>query len=98
MSSYNVLDTSAFDRFISQRSSVIQEYDRISRKYDSIVATLLENWKGWGAEAFDSDTKKIKTNIAGIQDILATVCDTCEDCREIFIECDSALGKANRTV
>jgi len=96
MSDYRVLDTSKFNNFISARSSLIQKYDDISRRYTDIVNALCDDWKGNGADAFKSDAQKVKTNILGIQDILQTMCDTLSDCRDIFGECDSSLGSANR--
>lgn len=95
-SEYNVLDTKAFDAFIAQKESLIQRYDDINSTYDQIVKTLLENWVGNGADAFRIDASKVKANITGIYDILKIMCDTLTDCRQVFEECDKALGDYNR--
>ena len=70
--------------------------DIINTTYDDIVKTLLSNWVGEGADAFEIDAKKVKANINDIYDILKLMCDTLTDCRQIFDECDKALGDYNR--
>ncbi len=93
---YVVLDTRAFDVAISKRKSIESAYKSINAKYDEIANNLLNNWKGKGATAFQKDAKVVKKNIVSIFDILKTMCDTLEDCRTVFAECDSALGEYNR--
>lgn len=93
---YNVLDTRSFDTFIEQKESLVQRYNDINSKYDQIVKTLLDDWIGEGADAFRSDAKNVKANINDIYDILKIMCDTLTDCRQIFDECDKALGDYNR--
>lgn len=95
MGGYNLLDTRSFDKFLSNKSSLIQRYDKLNSDYDKIVKTLRQNWKGEGAEAFEKDAENVKANLTGIKDILVTMCDTLESCKEIFQECDTALGEAN---
>lgn len=96
MSDYITLDTRAFDKVLAEKDTLVNEYDAINDEYDRIVFELLKNWKGKGASAFKDDAKKVKTNITGIYDILKMMCDTLTDCREIFAECDKALGDFNR--
>lgn len=91
-----VLDTRVIDAAINKKDSLISAYNRLNEEYDRIVADLLSNWKGQGASAFKRDAETVKTNIVGIFDILRTMCDTLTDCREIFAECDAALGEYNR--
>lgn len=93
---YNILDTRAFDAFIAQKESLVQRYNDINSTYDHIVKTLLDNWVGNGADAFRIDAGKVKANITGIYDILKIMCDTLTDCRQVFDECDKALGDYNR--
>ncbi len=93
---YNVLDTRAFDAAIAKKQSLINTYNSLNEEYDRIVSSLLANWKGRGADAFKKDAITVKTNIVGIYDILKTMCDTLSDCKEIFAECDTALGEYNR--
>lgn len=96
MSEYITLDTRAFDKVLAKKDDLVNEYDAINEEYDRIVSELLKNWEGKGADAFENDAKKVKTNITGIYDILKMMCDTLTDCREIFAECDTALGDFNR--
>lgn len=90
-----VLDTRAFDKAIAKKQDLINSYNAINEEYDRIVSNLLNNWKGRGATAFQKDALTVRTNIVGIFDILKTMCDTLTDCREIFAECDTALGEYN---
>ncbi len=93
-----LIDTSIIDDVISRRDHLVAEYDAINAEYDRIVADLMKEWKGQGANAFKSDAEKVKTNIAGIYDILKIMCDTLEDCKYIFAEADTALGDYNNEV
>ena len=91
-----LLDTRCFDQAIAMRPSLVQQYEKIDTTYTETVETLLKNWKGRGAEAFADDARTVKTNITGIFEILKVMCDTLEDCREVFAECDKSLGDYNR--
>ncbi len=93
---YVLLDTKAFDQALAKKDDLIRQYDDINTEYDRIVNTLLNNWKGRGANAFKKDAQTVKTNIVGIFDILKIMCDTLTDCRQIFAEVDTALGESNR--
>lgn len=93
---YVLLDTKAFDEAIDRKQDLINSYNSLNQEYDRIVNNLLSNWKGRGAAAFQKDALTVKKNIVGIYDILKTMCDTLTDCKEIFAECDHALGEFNR--
>lgn len=95
-SGFVVLDTKAFDGAIAKKQGLINSYNVLNQEYDRIVNDLMANWKGRGATAFQKDAMTVKTNIVGIFDILKTMCDTLSDCKEIFSECDAALGEYNR--
>lgn len=92
------LDTRKFTEFINAQSSLISTYAQLQTRYDGIVDALSKNWKGQGAEAFIQDAKVVKTNIVGLGDILTTMCSTLSDALEIFDECDTSLGHANKEV
>ena len=93
---YVVLDTRAFDAALAQKQALINRYDEINNRYDSIVASLALNWKGRGATAFLKDAQTVKTNIVGIYDILRIMFDTLTDCKTVFSQCDTSLGAFNR--
>ena len=95
-SGFVVLDTKSFDAAIAKKQGLINSYNALNQEYDRIVSNLMANWKGRGAAAFQKDAGIVKTNIVGIFDILKTMCDTLSDCKEIFSECDTALGEYNR--
>ena len=96
MANYNLLNTSYIMDFISKENEIKREYQEMRDRYNAIVKELTENWKGRGADAFADDSKKVVANIAGIEDVLSTVCDTLNDCLEIIRESDSSLGAGNR--
>lgn len=96
METYELLDTGAFEKLISSQNQLKQRYQEIQTRYNRIVQDLISNWKGCGADAFESDTERIITNITGLQDILITMCDTLQDCRSIFAQCDTSLGSSNK--
>ena len=92
----NTIDTSAFDAVMGIRGELLTDYDKLNADYDKIISTLLENWDGKGAEAFEGDATKVKTNIGGIYDILKTMSDTLLDCKEIITLSDNQIGDVNR--
>lgn len=89
------LDTSAFDKALGLRDEILRSYDKINTEYARIEKALLANWKGRGADAFKKDSRAVRTNLVGLNDILKTMCDTLADCKDIFAQCDSELGKYN---
>lgn len=96
MEEYRLLDTRAWDAFLEARMGLINRYGEIETRYGQIVEALAADWKGRGAKAFQEDSRKAISNLAGIGDILETMCDTLRDCREVFGECDTSLGRNNR--
>ncbi len=91
------LDTRAFHQVQEKMGGFVQTYEQLNETYNDIVKTLLEDWKGNGADSFYNDATQIKKNISGIYDILKAMCDTLQDCEKIFEESDKALGDYNRT-
>lgn len=90
------LDSSSIEEFISKSADFIERYDTIQNTFNTTVKTLLENWKGRGADAFERDAENIRSNITSLRDILATMTDTLADCLEVITECDMEIGKINR--
>jgi uncharacterized protein YukE len=87
------LDTRSFDMVKDLQDQLVAEYDSICTDYDTVIARLLENWVGRGADAFRDDATKVKNNIGGIYDILRMMSDTLDDCRALFAEADQANGE-----
>lgn len=95
-SEYHCIDTRVMDNCINKRESFISRYDEIVTFYDEIIKGLEGNWEGKGADTFFSDAKEIRTNITGIADILAHMCNALRDCRDVVADCDSSLADLNR--
>jgi len=93
---YILLETKAFDEFISQKENILTRFNDIQEDFDNIKNELLKDWKGKGAEAFEKDAKVVSKNIGGIYDILKIMCDTLTDCREVFEQCDRKLHDYNQ--
>lgn len=95
------LDTTKFIEFIEEKPKLLTEYQCLLDKYNEIVETLTGSdgkWKGVGADAFASDAEIVKTNIVGLGDILATMCNTLQDALEIFDECDKSIGQIDKNI
>jgi len=90
------LDTKAFNAVRDITQELVGDYDKIKSDYDKIVKTLLENWRGRGADAFRDDATKVQTNIGGIYDILTTMCQTLTECQDEFEKKDTAVGDYNK--
>lgn len=93
---YICIDTRVFDRCIQRKDGFIRRYDKIITDYNKIIDRLSQNWKGRGADTFITDAGKIRTNIKGIADILANMCNVLEDCRTVIAQTDSMLSEYNR--
>lgn len=96
MKNEGYINTEYFNNFIEGMAAILQEYDDISTELDTIISTLKKNWKGKGAVAFFGDVSVVRTNVSGLKDVLQTMCDMVEDCRDVFHECDSVLGEQNQ--
>lgn len=93
-SEFHCIDTRVIDRCIARKDSFIRRYDDISRKYAEILSKM--EWQGIGADAFFDDANKVRTNLKGIGDILANMCNILAECRAVIEETDKGLGECNR--
>lgn len=66
-------DISKLSKFMSDSEEVIKEFDDIKEKFNSINSTLLDKWKGEGAQAYKIQTDHILENIGGIRDVLDSI-------------------------
>ena len=89
------IDTRSFEAVMDLRAELIRDYDKINSEYDRIERTLLENWEGRGSNAFRDDSRKVRTNIGGISDILNIMSDVLIDCREVIRMSDQQAGAVN---
>lgn len=90
-----VIDTASFEAVREKRESMVEEYNSINEEYERIVTTLLQNWEGQGADAFEADAMKMKTNIGGIYDTLNTMNDILTDVRDEIGSVDTSIGSEN---
>ncbi len=91
---FNVVDTRVIDRCIAKRADFVRRYDAISAKYGEVLSKI--EWQGQGADAFFNDANIVRTNLKGIGDILATMCDALLDIRSVYESTDKALAECNR--
>lgn len=63
-------DIGAISKFMSDSEDAIREFDSIKEKFEDINTTLLNKWKGEGADAYKQETDHILENIGGIKDVL----------------------------
>ncbi len=89
------LDSKALDTVLEKKDRLLNAYNEINTRYDTIVQNLLNNWKGTGANAFEEDAHAVKMNIGSIQEILQTMCDVLQDCRDLYQLYDTAIGEFN---
>ena len=94
ISLYYCIDTRVFDRCIAKKDNFIRRYEDISTRYDNIMSKM--QWEGRGADAFYNDAATVRTNLRGIGDILANMCNVLEECRTVIEQADKDLGDCNR--
>lgn len=63
-------DIGAISKFMSDSEDAIREFNSIKEKFEDINTTLLNKWKGEGADAYKQETDHILENIGGIKDVL----------------------------
>ncbi len=93
-SDYHCIDTRVMDRCIAKKDNFIRRYDQINSKYAEILKKM--EWQGEGADAFFDDANKVRTNLKGIGDILANMCNVLVEIRAVIEETDKGLGECNR--
>jgi len=78
-------------------ADAVQEFDRIKSQFNSINSTLLEKWKGDGADAYKYEVDHILENIGGIKDVLdALNTGVFKDIKDAYNKLDAELDIFNR--
>lgn len=95
-SEYRCIDTRVFDKCIDGQKTYVARLEAINQSYAQLISKMESEWKGKGADAFFDDAKKVRTNLRGITDILATMSDILKDCRSCVDQVDKQLGGYNR--
>ena len=66
-----------------------------TREFDKFIAQT-DSFQQRFTNIRNSYNAIVAKNIGGVYDILKIMCDTLTDCRQVFGECDTALGDYNR--
>ncbi len=66
-------DIGTLESFVSSSESAIKEFANIKKEFETINTTLLNSWKGEGADAYKQESSHILENIGGIEDILNSI-------------------------
>ena len=96
MATFDSLHTQALDDFIAACPVFLRRYQSILTTYQSACQTLLQTWKGRGADAFAQDEKMMLTCLQQSEQVLSTLFTAVKDCRDLYLEADSGLGAQNR--
>ncbi len=97
MAEFISADISKISSFESGSAEAVAEFNSIRDKFESINSTLLGQWKGEGADAYQHETDHILENIGGIKDILDSINNSVvKDIKDYYLELDNALGEFNR--
>lgn len=91
-------DVAKIQEFIAYKDEAIREFVAIRRKFDEINQTLLQNWEGGGAAAYNRIAKHVTENVTGISDVLNTIVnELLVDLAKTYEDMDEALEEYNRT-
>lgn len=97
MSDFVSADIGIVEGFASKSLEMIAEFDAIKTKYETINSTLLNAWKGHGADAYKKETDHILENIGGIKDILDSINNgVLGDIKNQYNTLDEDLGEFNQ--
>lgn len=90
-------DIGKISKFMSDSEEVIKEFDAIKEKFASINSTLLNTWKGEGADAYKKETDHILDNIGGIRDILDGINNgAVKSIKDEYTKLDNELAEFNK--
>lgn len=92
---YILLDTRIIKEAISKKQDMLNEYNSIVSDFESSVNTLLNNWKGYGADSFNDDVGKLKRNFGEFSDRLRSLSDMLDDILMLIEQKDTELGNYN---
>jgi len=84
-------------QFEKESEEAITEFDAIKEQFNEINATLLDKWKGDGADAYKKEVNHILENIGGIKDILDVINNgAVKDVKDNYLKLDDELGEFNK--
>ncbi|MDR2492233.1 MAG: hypothetical protein LBD25_02050 [Coriobacteriales bacterium] len=89
-------DIGKIEKFISESSSAVTEFNAIKDKFGSINSTLVSKWKGVGADSYKHETDHILEKIGSVKDVLDAISTSVTDIKENYTALDTALGDFNK--
>lgn len=90
-------DISKISKFMTDSEDVIKEFDEIKEKFNTINSTLLDKWKGEGADVYKTETDHILENIGGIKDTLDGINNgAVKSIKDEYTNLDTQLAEFNR--
>lgn len=89
-------DIEKWERFENESYEAVNEFASIKQEFDSINNTLLNSWKGMGANIYRSETAHILEKIGGIEDVLKSINESViKDVKDAYNNLDNELGEFN---
>lgn len=90
-------DIAKISKFMSDSEEAITEFDAIKEEFNSINSTLLNKWKGEGADAYKNETDHILENIGGVKDVLDSINNgAVKSIKDEYTNLDNQLAEFNR--
>ena len=84
-------------QFEKDSADAIKEFNAIKSKFEKVNDTLLKNWDGEGAEAFQYETDHILEKIGSIEDVLKTLNEgVIKDIKDAYLKLDDELAEFNK--
>lgn len=93
---FREVDISKIGAFIDKAPDLINEFESIKDKFESINKELLKEWTGEGADEYKFETENILSKIGSLKDVLDEITGgTIKDLRETYSKFDEDMGKFN---
>ena len=90
-------DIGKIAEFERKSEEVVAEFNAITLKFTEVQKSLLEKWKGEGADDYKRDSNNIFKNIEDIESVLDTINNgVVKDIKDVYMQLDEALGEFNR--
>lgn len=90
-------DTTKIADFERESKVAIQEFEAIQKEFCRINQTLLNSWKGAGAEAYKYETDHILEKIGSVADVLNAINEgAVKSIRSTYSEFDEEMGEFNK--
>ncbi len=89
----NHLDTVEFKATVDKYQNHIKTFEGIVEKVNEIGDTLLANWQGEGAKAFEKDSGIVKLNLKDISEIMYEFHNALINAEAEYVKSDLATAK-----